>query len=368
MASFQKRGKTWQYTISRMVNGKSKPIRKGGFRTKKEAQIAAAEVESQLRKGLAPHLKDEPFDEYFLSWLKTYKTDVTKNTLERYNVTYKAILKYFKGKPIQSITKRDYQAFLNDYSKGRAKASVRKLNTHIRACVRDAIDEGIISTDFTRKATISGNAAKSASEKHLNYFESKRLLKEVYNRLDRGLVYYLILLGLTTGLRFGELVGLQRKDFDFQKNRIRVNKVWGYNNKMPPGFGPTKNEQSARVISVDKRTMNTFQDLFGRMTENTYQLVFFSPRSKYRVISNTGVNKILANLLRELNLPIITFHGLRHTHASILLYKRVSIYYISERLGHKDIQTTLETYAHVIKELRVEDEKNSASVFEKMLV
>jgi len=65
MASFQKRGKTWQYTISRMVNGKSKPIRKGGFRTKKEAQIAAAEVESQLRKGLAPHLKDEPFDEYF---------------------------------------------------------------------------------------------------------------------------------------------------------------------------------------------------------------------------------------------------------------------------------------------------------------
>ncbi|MCS3486088.1 MULTISPECIES: Arm DNA-binding domain-containing protein [Bacillus] len=48
MASIQKRGKTYQFTVSRTVNGKSKSIRKGGFRTKKEAQIAAAEIESKL--------------------------------------------------------------------------------------------------------------------------------------------------------------------------------------------------------------------------------------------------------------------------------------------------------------------------------
>ena len=53
----------------------------------------------------------------------------------------------------------------------------------------------------------------------------------------------------------------------------------------------------------------------------------------------------------------ITFHGLRHTHGSILLYKKASIHYISERLGHGDIETTLKTYTHVLTEMRHEEEQ-----------
>lgn len=74
MASIQKRGKTYQFTVSYMVNGVSKPIRKGGFKTKKEAQIAAVEIEAQLSKGILPHLKPMPFDEYFEKWFKLYKS------------------------------------------------------------------------------------------------------------------------------------------------------------------------------------------------------------------------------------------------------------------------------------------------------
>lgn len=70
MASIQKRGKTYQYTISRMVDGKPQPIRKGGFHTKKEATIAATEKEDKLNKGVViPHLKPAPFDEYFKNWV-----------------------------------------------------------------------------------------------------------------------------------------------------------------------------------------------------------------------------------------------------------------------------------------------------------
>ncbi len=64
MASFLKDGKTWQYSVSRMVDGKYKPIRKGGFRTKKEVQVAA-EVELKLKKGINPVLRRDLFDEYF---------------------------------------------------------------------------------------------------------------------------------------------------------------------------------------------------------------------------------------------------------------------------------------------------------------
>jgi len=59
---------------------------------------------------------------------------------------------------------------------------------------------------------------------------------------------------------------------------------------------------------------------------------------------------------------------LRHTHASILLYKKVTIYYVSERLGHADIETTLQSYAHIVKELRKQDEKSTIKIFEVMVM
>lgn len=68
-----------------------------------------------------------------------------------------------------------------------------------------------------------------------------------------------------------------------------------------------------------------------------------------------------------MNIQPISAHGLRHTHASILLYKRASIYYVSERLGHSDIETTNSYYAHIIKELRDQDDKIAISTFEELV-
>jgi integrase len=365
MASYQKRGKTWQFTISRVVGGKQEPIRKGGFATKKEAQAQAAEIEDKLRRGITPHLKLEPFDDYFEEWLTVYKQNVRTNTLYRYETTLKTIKEYFAGIPIQSITKREYQAFINSYAAKRAKDSVRKLNTHIRACVRTAIDEAIMHVDFTRGVVLSGKAGKRPEEKHLNYFESKRLLQAL--EAPQHLSHYLILLGLTSGMRFGEMVGLRRGDFDFEQNEIRVSKTWGYTKRMGDGENPTKNGQSVRTIKMDKVTMQLFNNMFQTTPDNIHRLVFFSPTSKYKVLSNTAVNKLLSQLLGSLNIDPISVHGLRHTHASILLYKKVSIYYVSERLGHGDIDTTMQHYAHIVKELRKQDEATTVQVFHEMI-
>lgn len=97
--------------------------------------------------------------------------------------------------------------------------------------------------------------------------------------------------------------------------------------------------------------------------ENEFNLLFYEPSSKYKVISNSGVNNLLKNTLNQLNLEQISIHGLRHTHASILLYKKVSIEYVSERLGHRDIVTTYKFYSHVIKELRKDDEEKTIKIF-----
>lgn len=369
MASIQKRGNTYQFTVSRVVNGKNKPIRKGGFRTKKEAKIASAEIEAQLSKGIVPHLTPVPIDEYFVKWVKLYKSNLSVTTQRHYEYTSKAIKAYFGSKPIQEITRHDYQLFLNKYGSNKARETVEKLNTHIRACVKDAVEEQIIHHDFTRKAVLTWTVpSKKSIEKHLNFKESELLLKEIWNRLDKGLCYSLLLLALASGMRFAEIIGLTRSDFDFANNTITINKTWGYMKRNPEGFGPTKNEQSTRTIKMDHQTMSHFKKLFESTPNNIHKLVFFSPSSKYKVISNTATNKLLKIVLTELGIEPVTMHGLRHTHASVLLYKKVSIYYVSERLGHSNIETTLKEYTHVIKELRVEDEIGTMKTFEEMVV
>lgn len=119
---------------------------------------------------------------------------------------------------------------------------------------------------------------------------------------------------------------------------------------------------------MDSATMNYFKKLFISTPTNINKLVFYSPSSKYKVISNTNANKLLKKSLDKLEIHSITIHGLRHTHGSILLYKKASIHYVSERLGHGDIETTLKVNTHVLNELRIEDEQLSTKTFEQMIV
>src|SRR5699024_4288259 len=153
VASFQKRGKTWQYTVSRMVNGKPKPIRKGGFRTKKEAQIAAAEVESELSKGIIPHLHPIPFATYFKRCLRTFKKPhIKRNTLYRHINTVAATTTYCGDKTSQQMYRRKYHDSLHAYAPLRAHATSHMLNAHTRAAVNDATHVGIIHMDLPRGA------------------------------------------------------------------------------------------------------------------------------------------------------------------------------------------------------------------------
>lgn len=370
MASIQKRGKTYQFTVSQVINGKQSPIRKGGFRTKKEAIIAAAEVEAQLSKGINPVMKKIPFDEFFKNWIEIYKAPtISSTTLKHYEYSLNAVREYFLDKPIQNIKRHDYQKFLNWFGANKAKETVVKVHGHIKSCVKDAMEEQVIYVDFTRKTQPTWTVqAKKSIEKHLNYHESKLLLQSIWSKIDDGLGYSLLLLALTSGMRFGELVGLTRNDFNFDNDTIKINKTWGYKKNSPEGFGPTKNDQSNRIIKMDRLTMNHYKALFKTNPNNIHQLIFYSPSSKYKVISNNNANKLLKKLLIDLAIQPITVHGLRHTHASVLLYQKASIHYVSERLGHSDIETTLKEYTHVLKELRLQDEQLTINTFERMLV
>ena len=149
-----------------------------------------------------------------------------------------------------------------------------------------------------------------------------------------------------TGMRFSEALALTPKDFDLSRQMLSVSKTWDYKNHT--GFLPTKNKSSVRKIPLDWQTVMQFAELVKRLPED--EPIFVNGR-----IYNSTINSILARHCKEVDVPIISIHGLRHTHASLLLFAGVSIASVARRLGHSNITTTQKTYLHIIQELESKD-------------
>ena len=164
---------------------------------------------------------------------------------------------------------------------------------------------------------------------------------------------YFILLVAKTGMRFSEALALTPSDFDFAHQTVEISKTWDY--KSNRGFMPTKNKSSMRKIQIDWQTVMQFS---GLLKDRPRDKPFFIPAKKdgsYIPIYNATVNTILERYCKKLGIPEISIHGLRHTHASILLFAGVSIGSVARRLGHASMNTTQKTYLHIIHELENQD-------------
>lgn len=157
---------------------------------------------------------------------------------------------------------------------------------------------------------------------------------------------WLIYLVAKTGLRFSEALAITPKDFDFPRQILNVDKTWNY--KENGGFEPTKNKSSERKVQLDWQTVIQFSGLIKELDENTP--IFINKK-----IYNSTINDILKRHCNNVCIPVISIHGLRHTHASILLYAGVSIASVAHRLGHASMSTTQKTYLHIIQELENTD-------------
>lgn len=161
----------------------------------------------------------------------------------------------------------------------------------LKGAILDAVDEGLIERDPTRKAIIKGKTPAIKKIKYLNQFELHNLLASLELK-DKVNWDYFILLVAKTGMSFSELIKQLPED---------------------------------KPIFVDG------------------------------AVYNSTVNNILARHCKECNIPVISIHGLRHTHASLLLFTGVSIASVARRLGHSSMTTTQKTYLHIIQELENKD-------------
>lgn len=288
------------------------------------------------------YLKD-----YYREWISIYKEGAIRDvTLRKYHMSLAWIEKLAPDLQLADVSRVAYQQLINEYAQSHERQTTMDFHHQLKGAVLDAVDEGLIPRDPTRKVIIKGKTPAPKKVKYLNQFELHTLLKS----LDLGDTVnwdWFILLVAKTGMRFSEALAVTPNDFDFAHQTLHVNKTWNY--KDGGGFFPTKNKSAVRKIQIDWQLVMQFAVLTKDLPAD--QPIFASDGKVY----NSTVNDILERYCKALQIPVISVHGLRHTHASILLFAGVSIASVARRLGHASMTTTQKTYLHIIQELENQD-------------
>ena len=287
------------------------------------------------------------FSDYFERWIGVYKAGAIKPvTLRKYEMTLGWVRKLAPTLRVCDLNRISYQTLLNDYALSHERQTTMDFHHQLKGSVLDALDEGLLQKDPTRRAIIKGKTPRQKKIKYLNQFQVQLLISAL--KLEDQITWdYLILLIAKTGMRFSEALAITPADFDFRRQTVSISKTWDY--KGDGGFLPTKNKSSVRTIQIDWQTVIRFAEVIKGMDEN--KPIFVSNKKIY----NSTVNSRLSSLCRKAGIPEITIHGLRHTHASILLFAGVSTASVARRLGHSSINTTQKTYLHIIQELENQD-------------
>lgn len=286
------------------------------------------------------------FCDYYKQWINVYKEGAIRPvTMSKYTMAHQWLTKLAPDLSISDLDRISYQKILNEYAEVHEHQTTMDFHHHVKCAILDAVDEGLIPRDPTRKAIIKGKKPREKKQKFLNQFELHKLIED----LDLGQEVswdWFILLVAKTGMRFSEALALTPKDFDFSRQILTISKTWDY--KGNGGFLPTKNQSSVRKIQIDWLTVMQFAGLVKKLPEE--EPIFVKGK-----VYNSTLNAILTRHCKNAGIPVISIHGLRHTHASLMLFAGVSIASVARRLGHASMTTTQKTYLHIIQELESKD-------------
>ena len=292
--------------------------------------------------------KDDTFKTYYREWITVYKEGAVRQvTLNKYLLALVWIGRLAPDITLGNMDRIAYQHLLNQYAKTHERQTTMDFHHLLKGAILDAVDEGLIPRDPTRKAIIKGKAPGPKKNRYLNQFELHKLLASLNLGQDIGWEWFILLVA-KTGLRFSEAMAVTPADFDFGRQTLSVNKTWDYKNG--GGFVPTKNRSSVRKVQIDWQLIVQFSALVKGLPDDK---PLFVKEGKH--VYNSTANEVLARLCKQAGVPVISIHGLRHTHASLLLFAGVSVASVAKRLGHASMNTTEKTYLHVIQELENKD-------------
>ncbi len=357
---YNKQTGKWEFVFDAGIHpqtGRRKQIRRRGFATRAEAVNAYAKIKAEVIDGNYLSLSDTTYENYMNEYWNERKIALQASTYEIHTMYFRTIINPALGRlKLREINHFQIQNFVNVLANDTTYSShtIHLIFRIVYSSFKNAVFHKLIKENPCENITLPKRTKRKMtvwSLEQVNYF-----LRESIKipRVTRCLIGFQI--GLLTGLRQGEILGLRWQDIDFDKRIIYVKQTLTQKGEIKEG---AKTEGSIRSVSMPERLViellehrEKLLDEKAKCRTTYYDNDLVVPTRDGQPLIPRNFRKEFYNLTDQLGLPRIRFHDTRHTHATMLIAQNVNVKLIAERLGHDDIQTTLNTYSHVLPNMQ----------------
>ena len=374
--SIEKRGKNSYRLVCYNgfdLNGNSIRHTKTVHGSKKDAKIELAKFVADVQNGMVIEGKSLKFSEFVEIWKRDYGLkELAPSTYERYlGMLNSRILPYFGHFYINKIKPTDIMLFYDQLSKdtqiirkkdNNGKKTIRPLSSKtilehhrlLRAMLHRAVYWQMIVTNPAER--VQPPKTMKPKRKYYDDDQSKLLLSNLMELGENQIKYKVaIILTIFTGFRLGELMGLEWDDINFNDGIVSVNRSSQYLADKGVFTKTPKTESSIRDVAIPDFVVSLLEEyklwyeeqksLYGDLWTNSNRLFV---QADGKPMHPSTISKWFVKYVSQIGLPVINFHGLRHTNATLLIAQNIDVAVVAARLGHAQITTTYNFYVHPI--------------------
>ena len=390
--SIEKRGKnSYRLIVHEGYDLNGKPLRhtKTVHGTKKDAEVELAKFVTEVQNGLVVDGKSLTFSEFTEIWKRDYGSkELAPSTYKRYcRILETRLLPYFGHFYINKLKPTDIMRFydlLNNDTQiirkknNNGKKTLRPLSGKtilehhrlLRAMLHKAVYWQLIVANPAER--VQPPKAKKPKRRYYDDEQTKVLLENLETLSEEQIKYKVaIILTVFTGVRLGELMGLEWTDIDFKNGIVNINRASQYLADKGVFTKVPKTESSIREVAIPDFVISLLDEyklwyedqksLYGELWTNSNRLFV---QNDGKPMHPSTISKWFVKYIEQIGLPVINFHGLRHTNATLLISQNIDVAVVAARLGHAQITTTFNFYVHPI----ISHNRKAGNVLENLLL
>ena len=373
--SIEKRGDSYRLVCVVGYNLQGRPIKKSKtvHCGKKEAKIELAKFVADVQKGMYVEGKSLKFTDFVEIWKRDYGSkELAPSTYKRYlGILESRIIPFFGHFRVDKIKPTDIMQFYDLLSKdtqivrrkdnngkktGKPLSPKTILEHHrlLRAMLQKAVYWQMIVSNPAER--VQAPKTKKPKRKYYDDEQSKALISGLMKLTEEQFKYKVaIILTIFTGVRLGELMGLEWDDINFREGIVSINRSSQYLADKGVFTKVPKTESSIRDVAIPDFVVSLLEEykcwydnqkaLFGELWYDSNRLFV---QADGKPMHPSTISKWFEKFVAQIGLPVINFHGLRHTNATLLIAQNIDVSVVAARLGHAQITTTLNFYVHPI--------------------